>query len=650
MDVLLLHVPGTDKAAHHQRPGTAAYADHFRRVDEALVEIWRRVDPARDDLIVMGDHGHDERGDHTRASLVLMRGPRLTALLAGLADVPGTIVQEELVYFMSFPFALPLPPAYEGRFYLSRAAAGLDDPHLATDAVRRFEEAQRLALRDVGEADGPLAAKVALRAAGRQTQPHEMFLRLLPLFPLALLWGLWFFAGRVGPGGRALAATGVSGAAAAGLFLAGTPGGGPALTALGLAACALAAGSLRAWRPAVFLLVVLAGAGLMGFHARDWAELMHTRDGVSPQALMFHVLLPLAGAGLAWLRFGRVSRFPEGMGLISLLLLPSGVYYYQSGRNLLLGYALGAGLFLLGCALRRLGPRGRQGAGASAPSPPGSARRRRAAATAAFAFALVVLFGQEAGGWEWGLWYAQRLQAAPHWAAELAFWAAGGFVVWLTSGAAGRAALVAVLGLIRLYSVGVAGLGLPAAAAALVAVLLLSALLELDPEAPTGAGGGHGEEPPEGTEARDALVLTLAMIWMLWVQVRGFFITHIDYHFAFDLLGDFAREGPQALAFAAATLIKYGLPLLFAVLAYRCRRGGKATGRALAGVLFLLQLKLIVLALQALLVPLRTAEKLGELALADTAFVLAVLLTVVSAALGLWLVERGRSAFTATPG
>jgi hypothetical protein len=135
------------------------------------------------------------------------------------------------------------------------------------------------------------------------------------------------------------------------------------------------------------------------------------------------------------------------------------------------------------------------------------------------------------------------------------------------------------------------------------------------------------------------------MAWMLWVQVRGFFITHVDYHFAFDLFGDFTREGPQALAFAAATVLKYGLPLVFAILAYRCRKGPEATARVLAGVLFLLQLKLITLLLQALLVPLATAEKLGELAVADLAFVLGILLTVVLAGLALWLLERGAAAF-----
>ena len=645
MDALFLHVPGTDKAAHHKRPGTAAYDEHHRRVDEALVEIWRQVDPARDDLIVMGDHGHDERGDHTRASLVLMRGPRLTALLSGLAAVPGEIAQEELIYFMSFPFALPLPPAYEGRFYLSRAAAGLDDPHAAPDALRRFEEAQRLALRDVGEADSPLAAKVALRAAGRHAMPHELFLRLLPLFPLALLWGLWFFAGRVGPDGRALAATGVSCVAAAGLFLAGAPGGGPVLTALGLAACVLTVGIRRAWRPAVFLLVVLAGAGLMGFYARDWAELMHTRDGLSLQAVLFHLLLPLAGAGLAWLRFGRLARFPEGMGLIGLLLLPSGVYYYQSGRNLLLGYALGEALLLLGRALRVLRPGGRGGP-ADDDRPAGW---RRAAAGSVFAFAVGVVLCQEAGGWEWGLWYVHRLQGAPRWVAEVCFWAAGGLVAGWARGAPARTLLLSVLGLTRVYSVGLGGLDLPAAAAAWVGVLLLAAVLELDPDVPAAAPSGRESGVFDGAVARDALLLTGVMTWMLWVQVRGFFITHVDYHFAFDLFGDFAREGPQALAFAAATVLKYGLPLVFAILAYRCRKGAGATARALAGVLFLLQLKLITLLLQALLVPLATAEKLGELAVADLAFVLGILLTVALTCLALWLVERGAAAFGPTP-
>jgi predicted AlkP superfamily pyrophosphatase or phosphodiesterase len=106
-DALLLHVPGPDKAAHHKGPGTAAYDEHHRRLDEALARVWERIDPAADDLMIMGDHGHDDRGDHTRQSLVLMRGPRLAEMLARREATRREAPRDQLFKFMPL-FSLAL--------------------------------------------------------------------------------------------------------------------------------------------------------------------------------------------------------------------------------------------------------------------------------------------------------------------------------------------------------------------------------------------------------------------------------------------------------------------------------------------------------------------------------------------------------------
>jgi hypothetical protein len=647
-DVLLLHVPGTDKAAHHKQPGTAAYDDHHRQVDEALLAVWQRVDTASDDLLVMGDHGHDDQGDHSRQSLVLLRGPRFAELLAGLERLPDGIAQEELLYFMSYPFALPLPPSYEGRFFLSRAAAGREDGSALPGSLRRFEETQRRTLIAEKGTERTLAEGLAQREARRREEPRELLLRLLPLLSLTLLWALLFFEGRLGPGRRALAATLLFGGLAAGLYYFATPANGPPLATMGLVASVWGAWRYHAWRSLVFLWVVTAGAGLIGYFARDWAELMHTRGSFNIQAILFHLLFPLAGAGLALLRFGRVARFPEGMGLIGLLLLPSGVYYYQAGRNLLLGYAMGEALLLAGrgaLALnrgRKAGLHGSHGHWRSLFVP------RRVAAIVAFTFAVTVILFQEAGGWEWGLRWVNWLNSCPGWVPALFFWAAGGYLASQAPTAPGQGMLLAVLGLTRIYSVGIAGLDLASLAASLVAVLLLSAILELDPAAltagdRTGSGDCSNEDRKAGVgvrATRDALLLTAVVVWMLWVLLRGFFINHVGYHFAFDLLGEFTQESHLALAFGLATLLKYGLPLFFALLVYHLRRRGAAGMHAFSGLLFLLQLKLLLLLIQALLVPLRTAEKLNELALADLAFILGILLVVVLATLLLWLGDK----------
>jgi hypothetical protein len=397
---------------------------------------------------------------------------------------------------------------------------------------------------------------------------------------------------------------------------------------------ALAARRLGLWRRFVFMSALLGAAAAMGFFAPDWADLMHSREAVNAQAILFYLFWPLVGAGLAVLGFVRAARFPEGMALIGMLVLPSGVYYYQSGRNLLLGFALGEAIRLAGCWVLGIlrpsktysGPDPRLGS--MLPGP------RRAAAAGVFLFSAAVLLTQEAGGWEWGLGWANWLHARPEWVPALFFWAAGGYLAWLAPGVSRRLLLLAGLGAVHAYSAAVAGLSLAALSAGLTAILLLAAVEELDPAVP-GAGPGMetrpGDECAGGRSERDALLLAGVVLWMLWALLRGFFINRVDYRFAFDLFGEFGRESTLALAVGAATLLKYGLPLVFALFVYALHRGREAALQTFSGLIFLLQLKLMALLAQALLLPLATAEKLYELAVADTAFVLGVLVIVVPA-------------------
>lgn len=642
-DALLLHVPGTDKAAHHKRPGTPAYDEHFRLVDEALLRLWQKVDPARDDLMVMGDHGHNDRGDHTRRSLVLMRGPSFDQLLDGMEKLPGYIAQEELVFFMTYPFALPLGQNYEGRFFPFRAQNERDGSYRLSDSLRRFEEVQRRALVGPGGKSRTLVEWAQARDTKRQEEPKRLLFRLLPLLALTLLWALIHFEERPEPERPTPAFTLLFFLSAAGLYMIATPENGAILAAAVLAASLLFSLRQKELRNFIFLLLILTFAGLFGYFARDWAQLMHTRRGCNVGAVLFHLLLPPAGAGLALLRFGRASRFPEGTGLIGLLLLPSGVYYYQAGRNLLLGYAFGEALLLFAKAIpggkrwekillrADIKPLGRR----STP--------RLVAAVAIFVLAFAILLGQEAGGWEWDLWFMQWLRGCPAPVRPLLFWSMGGYIAWQAPTPLGRGLLLSALGLIYAYTVDLARLDPAALVSSLIAVLLLVAVLELDPAVPAArtkkanAGGKATGADSNGASARDALLLAATTLWMPWVLLRGFFISHVKYQFAFDLFGEFAKESRLALVFGLATLLKYGLPLFFALLVYCCRKGRTAAMPALAGLLVLLQLKLLALLLQALLIPLRTTEKLQELALADLTIVLAITLFVALTCLVLWL-------------
>ena len=105
-DVLLVHLVDLDKASHSPGPSSARYAQEMRDADAALAEIASRLGPA-DSLIVAGDHGHDEFGNHTPDPGYLALGPDFAP---GRVDIE----QATVALLLSAAAATPLQPAYDG--------------------------------------------------------------------------------------------------------------------------------------------------------------------------------------------------------------------------------------------------------------------------------------------------------------------------------------------------------------------------------------------------------------------------------------------------------------------------------------------------------------------------------------------------------
>ena len=105
-DVLLVHLVDLDKASHSPGPKSARYAREIRDVDAVLADIAARLRPG-DSLVVAGDHGHDEVGNHTPDPGYLALGP---AFAPGRVDIE----QATVALLLSAAANTPLPPAYDG--------------------------------------------------------------------------------------------------------------------------------------------------------------------------------------------------------------------------------------------------------------------------------------------------------------------------------------------------------------------------------------------------------------------------------------------------------------------------------------------------------------------------------------------------------
>ena len=590
-EVLVLHMTGTDKAAHHQKPGSDGYREHWRAVDDGLRSVYDQLDLSRDALVVAGDHGHTDDGHHDRSSEVIFAGGPLSNLQTRL-DLPDELEQLDLPFFMTLGAHTPLPADYEGRFWA---------PKTPTASFTAFQTMQRTALR--AEQDSISASLDARRERRRQEQRDAAWV-LAPIAAIAALLAGWLLAF----GGRRTQRIDVGlGAAALLVGLVTSSAGSVALSMLvvvgAFGAAGWAYGRLEGGRVLLVALLLVALAAATAAGARGWADFFHTTGGVRPVLPLFFGILLVTGAIAATGLFGDRRRWAEGASIAAVIALPNGVYYYQVGQNFFTGFAVA----LVISALIGI----RKGPGASA-----------AVRTAMFIGVLCVTFllAQESGGWEWKNYPVLKLGDASAWVHWAALAAIVGPAVALLARPRARLLFAVWVVLSTAFAIGVGGMDVPSWVGAHVVVLAFVAY---------GRAGADGFPRRFGDRFPLDATATAAMAWIgslaaTWLVSRGFVLRNVDFTFTLELLSWLDKERDVFLLSLPLTALKYASPAVAMALASSAWLNRTQLRRAAIVVGALTMLKIGGLAAQFVFGRGFEAEKLYELAAADMAFVVPV--------------------------
>jgi hypothetical protein len=622
LDALLLHLVGTDKSAHHDQPGTDAYREHFRSVDAALDDFLPALDLERDAVLIVGDHGHDALGHHTRESVALFAGAPYEQLFAQLDDLEE-VEQVDLLYFMTYPMLVPVHRHYEGAIYAADAPQG---------RLAHFQQVQRAQMthagvsEDVGLVEG--LAELREQQADSRFDPVKGYAPLLLLFALFVANALRLVARGAEDGDAWLLG---------GLLLAALPIAALTSPALGLwlALPILVGGGWLAWRRGavrehLFVGLVVALAALTGAFAAQWSELFHSTGGFLVEAVYFYLVVFAAGALCTLALYGRLERLHIGMMAAGFFCLPSGVYYYQFGQNMFFGGFIGA--LLVGAWWLLRGER-RQKLDLAAL---GAKGWLVAAVTLG---AAVLLSLPHAAGWKWNLWaikWLEPMAPALTWSFFVLF---ALFWAWRARTTIARAVILAFCLGAAVYCVGLAELGTEQFITAFLPTLFLVGLLDIGrrqwrldaPSAgtPTPLGGG-------------LFVLALAT-FAVWTVATGFLLQNVDFSFGLDWFGElFARERDVFAATYVATLLKYGLPSMAVVLALYTGADRKTFHAVAAGAGAFISLKVLTLLVQVFAGSAVQSEKYHELAISDLLFFYALSLALVVAYVGVRVWERVR--------
>jgi hypothetical protein len=626
---VLLHVVGTDKVAHYQKPGHPEYIAQFEAVDADVAGLIGSLRRDRDHVIITGDHGHNEDGHHTRDSVALLWGASFDRLLAEVALPPppqeqapkppkalplkGALEQTDLLYFLSYPFALPLPLAYEGRYFIGDAAPA-PGTRLAMQAA-----AQR---RAMGLAEGaPIGDVPRAFEAARATERARRGDSIWQNAPLLWLYGV-FCVVALGalfgePPQLSLRPLGAAFSVSA-LGLVGVGGAVAVLSAWGawVGWSLLALAPAGAWlvrrhgatRHAAWVAALAAVALVSGRWAAEWSVYFHSTGAFKYQIVLFYLMMAAGGAlvgALAW--GGRLRGWAEGGLLFGLMALPSGVYYYQFGSAMLWGLLIGGAL----CALWPQRLRERWALLKEAPAP-----------TLGLLVLGPLLVAQTAGGWEWhhkAVGWLQALGTPATWGVGAAL---GAYLVWqgARTGRA-RAVLGATLAVGALYSAGVGKLEAAPLVASHIAAAFAAAWLRVPSLSAWRAG-------PDATSARLTWLLFGLGLSCQWLALRGFFIQNIDFTFGLEAFSWLQHERDVFIATFIATIPKYGLPLFMGLLIARLSLGKAQTHSLFTGLLLLGSLKMLLLLLQIIAGMQADGEQRYELAISELVFIFNYLLMV----------------------
>ena len=595
VDLLLYHIPGTDKLSHSAEYGTARYIRHYQELDLKLTELYAELDLDRDALFITGDHGHGHHGHHTRDTPGFFVGKPFGEIMGALKAPPEKLKQEDVLFFLSYVQMLPLPPDYEGAYF-----SELKED--APERVRQYLSLQRKNLEALGFPGDSLAAQANAFRQSQLARPLNEFLISLPglLCFLAMLVALF---SRMDLGWRWRMAVMVTGGlTAATIILLSTPERGPWLSILpGLALLATLVPP-EGRRRAALMLILLALAALLAYIAIDWKAFFHVKDGGSWLHPLFFVSLFLAGLPLAKLGWRRWGSAATASCAVAYFALPNGPYYYQSGTNMLQSFVRAALLLALVAWLSRPG---RLAAAREALARPG-------ARLAALLLALGTpwLFAQAAGGWVWqafGEDYLTKMGVVPACAIYLV---AGALLVAGLSRLRHRILFGAYWILALAYVTQIAEITVANYVSSMAPIVVLLGWF-LWRRARLMARG-KGDEDPLGKLG--SVVVMAGICTSLWFLLRGYTVANADWGFAYKYLS-WVRHDAAFFGLALTLCIpKYGVGMMGAVIYIALHLTPKQRGRLFDHLLILVMFKMAFYFTQILFGSIRPGEKLHELA------------------------------------
>lgn len=608
-DNALIHIIGTDKVSHHQQPGSSAYEAHWVAVDRALRDFLDTLKPT-DNIIVTGDHGHQNLGHHTRHSIALFRGPRFAELFDAL-NFEDPLEQTDLLYFLSYASGVTLPADYEGRFWET-------PPREAPASLQTFVNAQHRAL---GSDDASIAEAYAHARAAKMAQSHRHPLEFIGAILLAAgLFG-WTLRHRnsVTPLGAlklgVLSMLAIASVAWPSVWLG---------VGLGLAAIV---GFYKASRDGkdrliwTGVLVILAMASLTSAFAEPWRDFFHTRGGVHPAWFAFYAGVIASGVAGSYVAFRTVRFAPEAAMLLGIFVLPSGVYYYQAGQNFMTGVVFGTLVISTAALVRGYRPHLRQLAGVTP-----------------LLGGLVFFMLQESGGWEWSFF--------PHrWLDRLGYNACVAVialtVIVTTSYQRQRRkrwVLAAVAIIAFVYAVLIGGLPVERFATASFVVMFVTAWTAWMERT-------RKDLPAEYRDWGHSAILLGAQLFTGWMLIDGYRLNNVDFSFALDWFGAIHNEAIVFALTQVATSLKYGAPLLVMMVSLRGLLGHARFKSVTFGAMLLGLFELLILVLQILFGQAFQTERLWELGIADITFEADLVIMIPMMAMFIftadWLARRG---------
>ena len=158
IDVLILHIIGTDKVAHQYPVRGPEYREKYLEVDNFVRTVASRLTP-NDYLYIIGDHGHNNKGGHTEDAAYIAHGPLFPQ--GKRQDLDAA----DMLFLLSVPYGLTLPEEYEGSVRT--------DLTLMPEELRQrwlHAQAQRWGVPEEGDA---LEARLNERVAKNRDEEHH---------------------------------------------------------------------------------------------------------------------------------------------------------------------------------------------------------------------------------------------------------------------------------------------------------------------------------------------------------------------------------------------------------------------------------------------------------------------------------------------